>query len=41
MKANLINEGAKYGVICGLSAVLLMYGSWAYRDWETDRKSVG
>lgn len=29
MKANLINEGAKYGLICGLSAVLLMYGSWA------------
>lgn len=29
MKANLINEGVKYGVICGLSAVLLMYGSWA------------
>jgi hypothetical protein len=29
MKANLINEGIKYGVICGLTAVLLMYGSWA------------
>ena len=29
MKANLINEGVKYGIICGLTAVLLMYGSWA------------
>jgi hypothetical protein len=29
MKANLINEGVKYGLICGLTAVLLMYGSWA------------
>lgn len=29
MKANLINEGVKYGVICGLTAVLFMYGSWA------------
>jgi biotin transporter BioY len=29
MKVNVINEGVKYGSICGLLAVLLMYGSWA------------
>lgn len=29
MKVNVINEGLKYGSICGLIAVLLMYGSWA------------
>jgi hypothetical protein len=29
MKVNIINEGLKYGSICGLIAVLLMYGSWA------------
>lgn len=29
MKPNLINEGLKYGSICGLIAVLIMYGSWA------------
>lgn len=29
MKVNLINEGAKYGLICGLTAVLIMFGSWA------------
>ena len=28
MKINLINEGAKYGLICGLTAVLIMFGSW-------------
>ena len=29
MKVNIINEGAKYGLICGLTAVLIMFGSWA------------
>jgi hypothetical protein len=29
MKVNVVNEGIKYGCICGLLAVLLMYGSWA------------
>ena len=29
MKVNVVNEGVKYGSICGLIAVLLMYGSWA------------
>ncbi len=29
MKVNVANEGIKYGVICGLIAVLFMYGSWA------------
>jgi hypothetical protein len=29
MKANVVNEGYKYGAICGLLAVVLMYGSWA------------
>ncbi len=29
MKVNVVNEGVKYGVICGLLAVLIMYGSWA------------
>jgi hypothetical protein len=29
MKVNVINEGVKYGVINGLIAVLIMYGSWA------------
>ncbi len=29
MKINIINEGTKYGLICGLSAVLIMFGSWA------------
>jgi hypothetical protein len=29
MKANPINEGIKYGVICGLLAVVIMFGSWA------------
>lgn len=28
MKVNVVNEGLKFGVICGLIAVLLMYGSW-------------
>ncbi|MCW3088191.1 MAG: hypothetical protein JWQ78_1577 [Sediminibacterium sp.] len=29
MKVNIVNEGIKWGSICGLIAVLLMYGSWA------------
>jgi len=29
MKVNIVNEGVKYGSICGLIAVLLMYGAWA------------
>lgn len=29
MKVNVVNEGVKYGVICGLIAVVIMYGSWA------------
>ncbi len=29
MKVNVVNEGYKYGAICGLLAVVLMYGSWA------------
>ena len=29
MKVNIVNEGVKYGSICGLLAVLIMYGSWA------------
>ncbi|MDD2791850.1 MAG: DUF4199 domain-containing protein [Sediminibacterium sp.] len=29
MKVNIINEGAKFGLICGLTALLLMFGSWA------------
>ena len=29
MKVNVVNEGVKWGSICGLLAVLLMYGSWA------------
>ena len=29
MKVNVVNEGVKYGLICGLLAALLMYGSWA------------
>lgn len=29
MKVNIVNEGIKYGSICGLLAVLLTYGSWA------------
>ncbi len=29
MKVNIINEGAKYGLICGLIAVLIMFGGWA------------
>lgn len=29
MKVNIINEGVKYGLICGLLAVLIMFGSWA------------
>lgn len=29
MKVNPVNEGLKYGAICGLLAVFLMYGSWA------------
>jgi hypothetical protein len=29
MKVNIVNEGVKYGVICGLLAVLIMYGGWA------------
>ena len=29
MKVNVVNEGVKYGVINGLIAVLIMYGSWA------------
>ena len=32
MKANLINEGVKYGVICGLIALLSVFGSWAAGD---------
>ncbi|MFY9464031.1 MAG: DUF4199 domain-containing protein [Sediminibacterium sp.] len=32
MKVNIINEGAKFGLICGLIAVLLMFGSWAASD---------
>ena len=28
MKVNIINEGAKFGLICGLFAILLMFGSW-------------
>ncbi len=28
MKSNIINEGIKFGLICGLSAVLIMFGSW-------------
>jgi hypothetical protein len=26
---NIINEGLKFGLICGLTAVLFMFGSWA------------
>lgn len=29
MKVNVVNEGVKYGSICGLIAVLLMYVPWA------------
>ena len=29
MKINIVNEGLKWGSICGLIAVLLMYASWA------------
>ena len=29
MKVNIVNEGVKYGIICGLLAVLIMYGGWA------------
>ena len=29
MKINVINEGLKWGSICGLVAVLIMYSSWA------------
>ncbi len=29
MKANVINEGLKYGIVCGLVAVLITYVSWA------------
>ena len=29
MKVNVLNEGAKYGAICGLLAIVIMYGSWA------------
>ncbi|TAG13095.1 MAG: DUF4199 domain-containing protein [Sphingobacteriia bacterium] len=32
MKVNLINEGLKYGLICGIAALLLMFGSWASGD---------
>lgn len=32
MKANLINEGVKYGVICALIALLSVFGSWAAGD---------
>lgn len=32
MKVNLINEGLKYGLICGIIALLLMFGSWASGD---------
>ena len=28
-QVNIINEGLKFGLICGLSAVLIMFGSWA------------
>ncbi|MBC7587890.1 MAG: DUF4199 domain-containing protein [Chitinophagaceae bacterium] len=28
MKVNIINEGVKYGSICGMLALLVMYGSW-------------
>jgi hypothetical protein len=29
MKINVVNEGVKWGSVCGLIAVLIMYGSWA------------
>lgn len=29
MKTNITNEGLKIGTICGLLAILLMYGGWA------------
>jgi|688.fasta_scaffold278789_2 hypothetical protein len=28
-QVNIINEGLKFGLICGLTAVLIMFGSWA------------
>jgi hypothetical protein len=28
MKVNIAKEGMKYGVICGLFAIVIMYGSW-------------
>lgn len=29
MKPNLVQEGVKYGIICGLIAIVIMFGSWA------------
>ncbi|MEN9685842.1 MAG: hypothetical protein RLZZ28_1628 [Bacteroidota bacterium] len=29
MKTNVVNEGLKWGSICGLIAILITYGSWA------------
>jgi hypothetical protein len=29
MKPNIVNEGLKYGAICGLAAILITYCSWA------------
>jgi len=29
-QVNIINEGLKFGLICGLSAVLIMFGSWTF-----------
>ena len=29
MKVNVVKEGIKYGIICGLLSLLIMYGSWA------------
>lgn len=29
MKPNVVKEGVKFGVICGLIAILIMYGTWA------------
>lgn len=32
MKVNLINEGLKYGLICGLVSLVLIFGGWAAGD---------
>ncbi len=29
MKVKIVNEGLKYGAICGILALLLMFGSWS------------